>query len=253
MKKSSYTINDNLLLKLNSTIANLLKKPKNNISYRRCMSFSDSYEKNKINTVKRNIRKKTGENIFNEKLNYPKKKTLVIRAKESKKVLETLETDITSNTNDKKIKEIINESDSDNSLDDYNLDYNSNYNCTNSLNFKEKKTRERKNAFYLNKNITSSISLNTKLLAFGINDSTEKSNKEEEKKQKYKLSQDNVRNANNNYEINTKEVIIKERISKDIDNAYEENDSHQFIINKLKDFNIPYFYYKDSQNHQFFS
>ena len=248
MRKRSYIPEDNFLLKINGIISenNLSKKAKNNISFKRSMSFSDSTEKNKINRFKRNIQKEAGENLHNENIIFSKIKTPIIKAKESKKVLETLETDITSITNKSNSKEIISESDSDNSSDDNNLDYNSNYNCNNSINFKEEKIRRRKNAFYLNKKITSSISLNTNLLNSSncLNDSSENANNEEEKCQKNKLSQDNMRNTTNNYTISKKEDIVKERINEYKDDAYEKNDKHQIIIDKLKDINIPYFFYK---------
>ena len=142
----------------------------------------------------------------------------------------------------------IDESNSENSVyENNNLNFNSNYQCNNYINYTDEKYKKRKNAFYLNnKNFISSINLNRNLLSCNENEPelSEFSYKEEvEKIQKSKFSEDETRNTINLFisKMNKNMLEEKENVTKEI----EKDPNHQYLIGKLKDFDIPYFYYKE--------
>jgi len=142
---------------------------------------------------------------------------------------------------------IIDESNSENSFNESNnLNFNSNYQCNNYINYTEEKYKKRKKAFYLNKkNFISSINLNRNLLSCNENEPelTEFSYKEEVQNiQKSKLSEDETRNTNNLYisKIHKNMLEEKENVTREI----EIDPNHQYLIDKLKDFDIPCFYYR---------
>ena len=142
----------------------------------------------------------------------------------------------------------IDESNSENSVyENNNLNYNSNYHCNNYVNYTDEKYKKRKNAFYLNnKNFISSINLNRNLLSCNDNEleTSEFTYKEEVQKiQKSKFSEDDTRNTINLFfsKMNKKMIEERENATRDI----EIDSNHQFLIDKLKDFDIPYFYYKE--------
>ena len=178
--------------------------------------------------------KKENELIYSEDNNY---KTPTFCTKESKKDL----SEISELNNTKDISttnNIENESDLDNSLydDNNNLNFNSNYNCNNSLNqiniIKEEKN-ENKKIFYLNeKNSTSSINLHHNTLSPNKIVNNEIENKLKERKTTKFLP------------VNIENNIINEEKNEEEINEYEYEDNHKYLINKLKEIDIPYFYYK---------
>ena len=197
----------------------------------------------RYNNIIEKLNKDRIENDNNFKIKTPKLPT-----KETKKNFDisdlSYSKDIsTVNTN----VNIIDESNSENSIyENNNLNYNSNYQCNNYVNYTDEKYKKRKNAFYLNKkNFISSINLNPNLLSCNENEPepSEFSYKEEVQNiQKSKLSEDDTRSTINFfiYKMN-KNMIEEKNAARDI----EIDQNHQYLIDKLKDFDIPYFYYKE--------
>jgi len=197
----------------------------------------------RYNNIIEKLNKDRIENDNNFKVKTPKLPT-----KETKKNFDisdlSYSKDIsTVNTN----VNIIDESNSENSIyENNNLNYNSNYQCNNYVNYTDEKYKKRKNAFYLNKkNFISSINLNPNLLSCNENEPepSEFSYKEEVQNiQKSKLSEDDTRSTINFfiYKMN-KNMIEEKNAARDI----EIDQNHQYLIDKLKDFDIPYFYYKE--------
>ena len=143
---------------------------------------------------------------------------------------------------------IIDESNSENSIyENNNLNYNSNYQCNNYVNYTDEKYKKRKKAFYLNKkNFISSINLNPNLLSCNENEPepSEFSYKEEiQNTPKSKLSEDDTRSTINLFISKMNKNMIKEK--ENVTREIEKDPNHQYLIDKLKDFDIPYFYYKE--------
>ena len=196
-----------------------------------------------------NIIKKLNKDEIESDNNSSKIKTPKLPIKETNKNFEitdlSFSKDIsTVNTN----VNFIDETNSETTLYEINnLDFNSNYKCNNFMNYTDEKYKKRKNAFYLNnKNFISSINLNPKILSYNENDSepSEFSYKEEVQNiQKSKLSEDDTRSTINLFISKVNKDMEEERgnVSKEI----EKDPNHQYLFDKLKDFDIPNFYYKE--------
>ena len=240
VRKSSFMIDDYLLLKINereTVNSNYLSE--NILFFKRSLSDDIGASTNKFNNI---LEKDIEDNSSSENFNNYKIKTPNLPIKESKKQFEVENlAAISSNLNN---IDQNSETNSESSFyENNNLNYNSDYNCNNYINFSEDKQRKRKNAFYLNnKNFKSAIILNENLLSsknllyepdiseFSLN---------EEMPLKNKLSQDDSHIIAN---VLMPDIIEEEDLTSSQNNI---NDSHKYILDKLKDNDIPYFYYRD--------
>ena len=181
-------------------------------------------------------------NINNNKMRTPK-----IRTKESTKHLDSDNTTFTSNTFYN--YDYSSETNSENSYYD-NLFSNSNYKCNNIINNTEEKQTKRKSAFYLNsKKFKSSICLNPNYPSSNKSEleSSDYSFKDENDK-KNKLSIDDINQNKNNYINNIQINIIEEKsieIKDTNKNENEKEDNHKFILDKIKEKEISFNYYKE--------
>ncbi len=241
VRKTSFLPEESLLIKVNGReTRNSYFLTDNILFFKKSNSEDFGKNINKYNNIFSSQKPKESEDNSLTEFSIHKIKTPKIQTRDSKKNFYEIES-ITSTSNFDQSSET-----SENSFyENNNLFFYSNYNCSN---YTEEKQRKRKNAFYLNnKNFKSCIFLNHHLLSsnrlvYDIDDTSEYS--KGEKSQKSKLSQDDTYNANNltlpDINNNTTE---KDNNSSDINN--EMIDDHEYILNKLKENDIPYFYYKD--------
>ena len=238
-RKTSYIPDDNLLLNLNGreTVNTYIVTQKNDLSTKRCRSLSNEEgPKDKYNNI---LNTKNEDSIHSSDNNS--------RIKTPKKVNRYLDSDNSTVTTNLNIIDFSSEINSENSYENYNLGFNSNYICNNNINFTEEKFNRRvKNDFYLNnKNFTSSICLNTIILQNNnMNNEEEPSDftlEEGRKKiKRYKLSENNLRIED--IEMDTIQKNIEEE---NIEETDDIEDNHQFILDKLKEFDIPYLFFID--------
>ena len=236
MRKTSYFQENNLLLNINE------EETSNNLNINKIKNKEDNQNKYSLKRSK-SIDKKIEVNIF-EKDDYistsnSNSKNDKKEIKKSKKKFSECLLDLDNDSINSNINININnidmssETNTESSFYDNNsLGFNSNYKCNNYNNTEEKK-QKRKNDFYSNNNFRSTLCLNSySSFSNKILNQIFYENKEEEKNRRSQLSQNNV-NKNNN---------IKEEIGNYIS---EKEDEHKFLLDKLKDYDIPSFYYRE--------
>ena len=242
MRKTSYIPEFNYLLNINEeeTNDNLninkikneeneenREKKENNILYKRSRSIDKQIE---INILDKEDNTSTSNSNSNNNKNMIK-----LKIKPSSKYLLEVDNDSNSNTNTNinlNNIDLSSETNSENSFFDNNsLGFNSNYKCNNfnNINNTEEKKRKRKNDFYSNKNFRSTLCFNSHLLYSNkILNQTFDDFKEEENNLRNKITQKNFNIIN---------------IQEEIEN--EKEAEHKYILDKLKDNEVPYFYYRE--------
>ena len=250
-ENSLFQINENEKYKGRETVAenNNFKYIKK--IYKRLRSFSNDFDfdkKKKEINIFNDIMNAHNNNInINININNNKMRTPKIRTKESTKHLDSDNTTFTSNTFYN--YDYSSETNSENSYYD-NLFSNSNYKCNNIINNTEEKQTKRKSAFYLNsKKFKSSICLNPNYPSSNKSEleSSDYSFKDENDK-KNKLSIDDINQNKNNYINNIQINIIEEKsieIKDTNKNENEKEDNHKFILDKIKEKEISFNYYKE--------